>query len=153
MRALIIAAALLALPCTAQGKSLDCVLWPRSAACQPAPPAPVPASPVPPVRSPVVAPKAPSPAPTVDTGRPMPKGPVVAKAKPKPKPKAAKSKRVKPTAKRVADDGPDLPWPCWQVKLGALGKSEAQLKAEGTARGIKLTPKQERQAKACLGKT
>jgi hypothetical protein len=51
---------------------------------------------------------------------------------------------------RQTSGGPDLPWPCWVVKAHAAGKSEAQLRAEGRAAGIKLTPKQEMQAKACL---
>ena len=51
---------------------------------------------------------------------------------------------------RTEDTGPDLPWPCWMVRMHAQGKSPAQLKAEGEARGIKLSRKQERQAIACI---
>jgi hypothetical protein len=70
------------------------------------------------------------------------------KAVPKKKPgKATGSPAVQP---KPQDSGPDLPWPCWVVKMHAAGKSEAQLRAEGRAAGIKLTRKQEMQAKACL---
>ncbi len=48
--------------------------------------------------------------------------------------------------------GPNLPWPCWMVRLGAGGKTNAELAAEGKSRGIKLSKKQERQALACLGR-
>jgi hypothetical protein len=70
------------------------------------------------------------------------------KAQPKKKPgKATGSPAVQP---KPQNSGPDLPWPCWVVKMHAAGKSEAQLRAEGRAAGIKLTRKQEAQARACL---
>ena len=65
-----------------------------------------------------------------------------------PKKKPGKSTGSPPLLPR--DNGPDLPWPCWVVKAHAAGKSEAQLRAQGRAAGIKLTPKQEAQARACL---
>jgi hypothetical protein len=70
------------------------------------------------------------------------------KAQPKKKPgKATGSPAGQP---KPQNSGLDLPWPCWVVKMHAAGKSEAQLRAEGRAAGIKLTLKQEKQAKACL---
>src|SRR6185295_20308781 len=65
---------------------------------------------------------------------------------PKPRPPAPKPARKTPKS----DDGPDLPWPCWLVRLHAAGKTVAQLEAEGRANNIVLTPKQRRQAQACL---
>lgn len=75
------------------------------------------------------------------------------KAQPKKKKDRGKSTGTPPglpTPRQAASGGPDLPWPCWIVKAHAAGKSEKQLRAEGRAAGIKLTPKQEAQAKACL---
>lgn len=54
--------------------------------------------------------------------------------------------------RKVTDTGPDLPWPCWQVRISGMGKTTAELKTEGARRGIKLSAKQERQALACLGR-
>ncbi|MDQ2083189.1 hypothetical protein RA307_23645 [Xanthobacteraceae bacterium Astr-EGSB] len=56
--------------------------------------------------------------------------------------------RPKPKARR--DDGPDLPWPCWTIRLYAAGKTTAELEQLGRDRGVALTPKQRRQARACL---
>jgi hypothetical protein len=62
----------------------------------------------------------------------------------KPKPK----RRPKPVA---VDEGPDLPWPCWIVRLYATGRSEAELEAIRIANGVPpLSPKQRRQAQECL---
>jgi hypothetical protein len=68
---------------------------------------------------------------------------------PQPQPATA-SKPARRMTKRPDDGGPDLPWPCWMVRLHAAGKTPAQLEAEGRKNGITLTPKQRRQAQACL---
>jgi hypothetical protein len=74
----------------------------------------------------------------------------IAPGKAKLKPKKERGKSTGSPAGQPKNSGPDLPWPCWTVKMHAAGKSEAQLRAEGRAAGIKLTLKQEKQAKACL---
>jgi hypothetical protein len=72
------------------------------------------------------------------------------KAKLKPKKERGKSTGSPAGQPKPQNSGPDLPWPCWTVKMHAAGKSEAQLRAEGRAAGIKLSRKQEAQARACL---
>jgi hypothetical protein len=98
-------------------------LWPPP---PPPPPAPPKTEPPPRVEIPAEVPRvAPRPA-----------------AKPKPR------RRPRPVA---VDEGPDLPWPCWLVRLHAFGSSEAELEAMRIANGVPpLTPKQRRQAQACL---
>lgn len=139
MRAVLaIAAALVVVP--AQGASINCVLWPKT--CPAGVVAPVEPAPVQP--QPLPLPAAAPPAPVII---------VAPRARPAAKPALRiKSKFAKPKRKAVDNSGPDLPWPCWQVRLGAGGRSNAELAAEGRSRGIKLTPKQERQALACLGR-
>lgn len=66
----------------------------------------------------------------------------VPEPRPKPKPR--------PKTKTAVDDGPDLPWPCWQVRLYALGKTEAELTALEWRHGVALSAKQRRQAVACF---
>jgi hypothetical protein len=100
--------------------------------------------------------------PAPEAEKPVPPPPVVhpPQAKPKAVPKRVekrkreKSRReakpVKQPAPRAA--GPDLPYPCWLVRLHAGGKTQAQLDALARQHGVKLTPKQERQALACLNK-
>jgi hypothetical protein len=69
--------------------------------------------------------------------------------------KATKSRpepKAKPKPAPRVETGPDLPYPCWLVRLHAGGKSQAQLDALARQHGVKLTPKQERQARACLSK-
>jgi hypothetical protein len=80
--------------------------------------------------------------------RPVIRPEIIAPGKAQPRKKPGKSTGSPPLLPR--NNGPDLPWPCWVVKAHAAGKSEAQLRAEGRAAGIKLTPKQEAQARACL---
>lgn len=114
-------------------------------------PAPAPAPAVPPaaVAPPPLPPPLPvrpvverPPLPTIAAPAPiMVERPAKQRPKPKPKPKAPQ---------RVDDAGPDLPWPCWMVRMHAAGKTRKQLEDEGRERGIKLTPKQTRQAIACL---
>ena len=58
----------------------------------------------------------------------------------------------KPKRKRVDNSGPDLPWPCWMVRLNAKGKTCGDMAAEGKRRGISLTPKQLHQAAVCIGR-
>lgn len=65
---------------------------------------------------------------------------------PAPKPKA----RPKASQKTSVDDGPDLPWPCWQVRLYATGRTEAELTAMEWRNGVMLSAKQRRQALACF---
>jgi hypothetical protein len=144
--AVLMAAMLAAAPALAQGKPLNCVLWPRtcdqpSVALPPAvtPPAFTPEPESVPVPPPAPARRAPPPA----RRKPVPNKSV---AKAPPHPPAAK-------APVCSSAGPDLPWPCWMVRMQSGGKSNAQLAAEGRARGIKLSCKQERQALACLGRT
>jgi hypothetical protein len=142
VRALVFALALvLPSPAVAQVGALDvvyCRLWPSKCA---QPPVPIP-----------------EPAPAII--RPPPERPVVTQRAP---PSAVKAKPVRkvqkwkpaPAAKRRAaadNSGPDLPWPCWMVRMRAGGKTNAELAAEGKSRGIKLSRKQERQALACLGR-
>jgi hypothetical protein len=74
----------------------------------------------------------------------------IAPGKAKLKPKKERGKSTGSPAGQPKNSGPDLPWPCWTVKMHAAGKSEAQLRAEGRAAGIKLSRKQEAQARACL---
>lgn len=73
------------------------------------------------------------------------------KAQPKPKKEQGKS-AGSPIGlpKPRADEGPDLPYPCWLVRMHAAGKTRAQLEALGRANGISLTAKQRRQASECL---
>lgn len=90
-----------------------------------------------------------APKPIVDPVVPMPR-PVV-----RPKPERAKtpitaSRRMQPRQK--ADEGPDLPWPCWLVRERAGGKSDAELRKMGRENNVKLSRKQERQALECLGR-
>lgn len=135
--ALVLAALLLAAP--AQAKPWECVLWPKSCQAPVSSPLPVPE---PPAALPAPIQVAPPVAP-VKHAKPHPK------AKPHPR---IKSKFAKPKRKAVDNSGPDLPWPCWMVRLRAGGRSNAELAAEGRSQGIKLTAKQERQALACLGR-
>jgi len=46
--------------------------------------------------------------------------------------------------------GPDLPYPCWMVRWYASMYSGDQLEQMGRANGITLSPKQRRQAVACI---
>jgi hypothetical protein len=70
------------------------------------------------------------------------------KAGPRPVVKPKQKRRPKPVA---VDEGPDLPWPCWIVRLYAIGRSEAELGAIRIANGVPLlTPKQRLQAQECL---
>jgi hypothetical protein len=106
-------------------------LWPVPPPLPPPPPAPPKTEPPPPP------PRVETP-PKVDLPRVAPR-PV---AKPKPK------RRPKPVA---VEEGPDLPWPCWLVRLHAFGKSDAELEGMRIANGVPpLTPKQRRQAQECL---
>lgn len=50
----------------------------------------------------------------------------------------------------IADEGPDLPWPCWLVRFHASNKTDAELATLARTNGIVLSPKQRRQAKACF---
>jgi hypothetical protein len=101
-------------------------LWPPPAPPPPPPPAPPKTEPPPRLEIPVEVPRV----------APRPVG--------KPKPR----RRPRPAA---IDEGPDLPWPCWLVRLHAFGRSEAELEAMRIANGVApLTPKQRRQAQACL---
>jgi hypothetical protein len=57
----------------------------------------------------------------------------------------------RPRKPMLIDEGPDLPWPCWLVRSYAAGKTEAELEAMRVANGVApLSPKQRRQAQACL---
>lgn len=116
---------------TDTGQAFYCRLYPSKCFVPLPPERPAVAQPAPPVAVPV------EPAPP---RLPAAKATVVA-------PKATKRK-----PKRAAETGPDLPYPCWLVRLQADGKSEAELRAMGRTNGITLTPKQERQARACLKK-
>jgi outer membrane biosynthesis protein TonB len=108
-------------------------LWPPPAPLPPPPPPPAP--PLPP-------PKTEPPPPRVEIPVEVPRVAPRPAAKPKPR------RRPRPAA---VDEGPDLPWPCWLVRLHAFGKSEAELEAMRIANGVApLTPKQRRQAQACL---
>jgi hypothetical protein len=75
-----------------------------------------------------------------------------------PKAKPIRSNFIKPLragkrkAAAIDASGPDLPWPCWTVRLRASGMTCDQLKAEGASRGTQLSRKQQRQALVCLGK-
>lgn len=157
MRAALVIALVLA-PSIAHASLLDtvyCRLKPRSEACRPP-------APLPPVKA-APAPKAtaPAPVPKADPIRRMPSGPIAVKAaKPAAKVTKRQSKVTKPQqkvtrtrpAKQVADEGPDLPWPCWMVRLNAAGKTPAELRAEGKRRGIAASRKQCLQAQVCLGR-
>jgi hypothetical protein len=102
-----------------------CKLYPsKCASIQPPPERPAIAQPAPPVASPKV-------------------------VKPRLKPKPSPAVRRAPKAPRV-EGGPDLPYPCWLVRMHATGKSPAQMDAMAQKHGVKLSPKQERQARACL---
>jgi len=48
------------------------------------------------------------------------------------------------------DSGPDLPYSCTMVRWAAALYTPAQLEEMGRANGISLSPKQRRQAKACI---
>lgn len=136
--AIIILAAIMALStasCTQESggamTKLKQWLWPQRVVV------PVPAPKAPPIE---VAPKVevpPAIAPPID-----PRVFVAPPAPPKIKPK--------PKAKPKIDDGPNLPYPCWLVRLHAAGKTDAQLEAIRVANGVTLTPKQTRQAQECL---
>ncbi|MCC6775616.1 MAG: hypothetical protein IT537_03110 [Hyphomicrobiales bacterium] len=65
-------------------------------------------------------------------------------------PKRSGRPRARPQPR--ADDGPDLPYPCWQVRLFSAGKTRAQLEAAGKEHGVTLSAKQRKQAAACLGR-
>lgn len=97
------------------------------------------------------------PAKAVPVAKPAPQ----AKPKePETRPKREKRKKTKrgtprpqvarPQPQRIVDRGPDLPWACWQVRLAAAGRSRGDLETMGRQRGIVLTKKQVKQAKACL---
>lgn len=61
------------------------------------------------------------------------------------------SRRIQPReTKKKLDAGPDLPWPCVVVRLRACGKSTVEMRKLGRENNVKLSPKQERQARACL---
>lgn len=105
-------------------------------------------APVPPVRAPEqrsVAPSAPVPhieppvtLPPITVTRPK-------QHQPKPRPRRPKVAAV------LDDSGPDLPWPCWMIRFYSSGKTDAELEAMRVANGVPpLSPKQLRQAKACL---
>jgi hypothetical protein len=111
-------------------------LWPVPPA--PQPPPPVPPKTEPPPQTPLPAPPKTEPPPQVDPP----------KAGPRPVAKPKQKRRPKPVA---VDEGPDLPWPCWLVRLYATGRSEAELEAIRIANGVPpLSPKQRRQAQECL---
>ncbi len=151
MRGLALALVLLATP--AQANALlgfrdwaHCQLYPSHERCRP--PAP-PAAPVqPPPAAPVYVPAPPpvaAPAPAAAPARVVPP----ARAK-----KRVKTKAVPPKPRRrgIPTAGPDLPWPCWMVRLNAGSKSCGDLAAEGRRRKITLTPKQHYQAAVCIGR-
>ncbi len=161
MKALAAALVLLATPADAASFQnyvdwAHCRLYPSHERCRPPLPAPMPIpAPAEPVQAPV---PPPLPAPVVIAPPPVAvpaAPPVAAPAVVRPhkvKRQKAKPKWTPPPKRKRSDAGPDLPWPCWQVRLGALGKSCADLRAEGQRRGISLTPKQLRQAAACIGR-
>lgn len=139
---------LLAVACTAEDRArIARVLWP------PKPPAAEPER----TRA-----SGPLPLPRIDGVKVPPKARPSPAALPTPAaraPAAASARRsaLRPTggsapkrAKPRTDAGPDLPWPCWLVRMHANGKTEAELRRIGRERGVKLTRKQERQAVACL---
>jgi hypothetical protein len=96
----------------------------------------------PPLPPPLPPPKTEPPPPRVEMPVELPR--VVPRPAAKPKPK----RRPKQVA---VDEGPDLPWPCWVVRLYATGRSEAELEAIRIANGVPpLSPKQRRQAQECL---
>lgn len=127
----------------------------------------------------ILAPERPQPAPPV-AQRPQPKatpkaatvptpkanpGKKVAKPKAKPRNAVRRSRvRAQPAPRRVravptpqrqrapqaAESSAGRSWPCWLVRMHAAGKTEAQLEAMGRERGIRPTPRQIRDAKACL---
>ncbi len=96
--------------------------------------------PLPPERPVIDQPAPPVATPAVVAPAPQPKA-----AKPRLKPKPSPAVRRAPK-----ETGPDLPYPCWVVRWHAKGKTPAQMDAMAKANGVKLTPKQERQARACL---
>ena len=156
MRALAVALVLLATPAQAN-MLLDardwwhCRLYPSHERCRP----PAPAEPVQaPAPAPLPAPVVVAPPPEASPQPPPRAAPaVVHRAKPKAKPRVkTKAIPTKPKRKRVSDAGPDLPWPCWMVRLNAGRKTCGELAAEGQRRGITLTPKQHYQAAVCIGR-
>lgn len=117
-----------------------CHLYPSRCVPVPLPPErPAVAEPAPPLASPET--PAPSLPPAAKRST-LPPKPV----KPKPAPKPRPTVRVVPKD----EAGADLPWPCWMVRSQAAGKSDAELRALARANNVNLTPKQERQARACL---
>ena len=116
-------------------------LWPSKPV-----PLPVPA-PLPKVEPPPVV----VPPPVIEPP-PKPEPPKVELPEVKPQPPPARPKaKPKPRRPKVAkDEGPDLPWPCWLVRLHAAGKTDAELEAMRRVNNVTLTPKQIRQAQACL---
>lgn len=128
------------------GQAFYCRLYPSK--CQ-KPETPAIEQPAPPVE---IAPEpAPEPKPVLKT--PV-APPVKVERKAEPARPRAKFKPVerkpRPAAKRNSEVGPNLPYPCWLVRMHASGKSEADLRAMGRANGITLSAKQERQARKCL---
>lgn len=111
-----------------------------------APPVVLLPEPPPVVEAPVVAPVV-EPDHVPDAGRMV--APKIEPARPRVKKFKPVERKVRPP-KPKAESGPDLPYPCWLVRMKAAGKTEAELRAMGKANGITLTPKQERQARACL---
>lgn len=139
-------------PASAQSRFFEqayCQLWPRE--CRPVAPGP-PVKPEPPP-APKAAP-APAAAPAQPRVEPAPKQVAPAKVRKKARKPAPKVRKpVLRPRKQMVEPGPDLPWPCWMVRLQSAGKTRMQLKEEGRSRGIVLSPKQIRQAEACLGRT
>lgn len=110
---------------------------------EPVPPAVIEPEPVPPVlEHPIVPQLAP---PVVPVPRPVVRPPRERARTP-----VTPSRRMQP--RRAADEGPDLPWPCWMVRMRAGGKSDAEMRKMGRDNNVKLSAKQERQALACLGR-
>lgn len=101
--------------------------------------------PVPPVRAPEQYSALPAP-PRLEPSVMLPPITVV-----RPKPPQAKPRPRRPKVAVVDDSGPDLPWLCWMIRFYSSGKTDAELEAMRVANGVPpLSPKQLRQAKACL---
>jgi len=89
--------------------------------------------------------------PEVVTPTPEVKAEPIVKPTDKAKPKVKQQGKAKLQSKapaRAADDGPDLPYSCLEVRTAAVIYSQEYLEAEGLRRG--LTAKQKRQAQACF---
>lgn len=145
MKNSIVIAAAVALIVCSTWPGLDGVrkqLWPsRPAAVVPVP-IPIPAPPPPAVVTPAPLPSPPVAVP-VQPAVIDPPPTIASPAKPKPKPKQT----AKPKAAK-AEDGPDLPYSCSQVRWAVATFPQSWLDDQGNARGI--TEKQRRQAQDCL---